>query len=184
MSSSSSVARSEQEAATHSMLLTAQSSFLQWATVRALWYNRFARNGSLMDNTLTYVKTFAILHRQLLHVQCYSWHASATQQTHVARGYHEQGPRSLQEIHDLNIRQSRELGREKIILRCKRLYSVESCSQESGNDSWRIAQKVWCSISWKSLRRSRKDTSPVERLLCKQRKDRTAWSDLDVRDVH
>ena len=88
MSPSPPVARSAQEAATHSMLLTAQSScVLEWATVGRLWHNRFARNGSLTDNILAYVKTFAILHIQLLHVQCHSWYASATQQTHFAREF-------------------------------------------------------------------------------------------------
>ena len=88
MSSSSPVARSAQEAATHSMLLVAQSYVLEWATVRHLMTTiDSGRNGSLIVNTLAYVKKFAILCRQLLHVQCYSWHASATQQTHVAREF-------------------------------------------------------------------------------------------------
>ena len=184
MSPSPCVARSVQEAATHSMLLTAQSCFLEWATVRRLRHNRFARNGSLLDNTLACVKTFAILHRQLLHVQCYSWYASATQQTHVAREFSwtrsSLSPRNTRPEHKAVTR----AGTRKDYPPMQALYSVGSCSQESGNDSWWIAQKVWCSISWENLRCSRKDTSPVERLLCNQRNGRTAWCDLDVRDVH
>ena len=55
---------------------------------------------------------------------------------------HEQGARCLQETHDLNIRQPRELGREKIITRCKLCIPRDLAHRNQGMIHGELRKKV------------------------------------------